>query len=157
MGAAHGAIIWKDATGALVPFLLGMSTQIDEQGGLFADATGVVWYLSYNNGTNIIPPSGQYNDAPYAEYWDGTNCMGTPYVQYVHARFAFTLFGQNGNTIHALKDNASVSMQFLQSYYDGTCHNNTVHILAAPLSDAPVVTPPATLPFTLPVHPEMIP
>jgi hypothetical protein len=78
-------------------------------------------------------------------------------VPYAHARFAFTLNGPTGTTIHALNDNASVSMQFLQSNYDTLCHNTIVHILAAPLSEAPVVTPPTQLPFTLPIHPELVP
>ena len=39
-----------------------------------------------------------------------------------------------------------------------TCASGTiVHVLVAPLTDAPVVTPPASLPFTLPLHAEMIP
>ena len=65
----------------------------------------------------------------------------------------------SGTTVHALNRNASFAMQFVQSHTitTGACENATEHILVASLSDAPTVTPPATLPFTLPIHPEILP
>lgn len=166
--AAHGAMVWVDATGATVPYLLqfgfGGSAFTDEEGGMFLDANGIMWSFGlYTCGAAeaICPPYAAYNNYPYPTYFDGTNCMGNAYVPYVHANMAFTLQGQSGNTIRALTPSANVAMQFLQSWYGGngttTCNTGTiVHILAAPLTDAPVVTPPATLPFTLPVHPVML-
>jgi hypothetical protein len=164
-----GTVVWRDATGATVPFLLqfgfGGSGWTDEAGGMFLDSNGIMWAFGTAacGGINttqlsICPPYAQYNNGTYGTYWDGTNCMGTPYVPYVHAGMAFTLSGPSGTTVRALNKNASVSMQFLQSYYPGTqggpqtCTNNIVHILAAPLSDAPVVAPPTALPFTLPLQ-----
>ena len=52
-------------------------------------------------------------------------------------------------------------MQFMQSSYGvagvTSCSSSTiVHVLVAPLTDAPVVTAPGGLPFTLPLHPEMV-
>jgi hypothetical protein len=106
----------------------------------------------------IQPPYAAYNYTPMNQYWDNTNCTGTPYVPYAHARFSFTMYDkQNGQTVHALNDNATVSMQFMQSTWNGSCQNTIVHVLVAPMTDAPIVTSPAQLPFTLPVHPEMIP
>jgi hypothetical protein len=95
-------------------------------------------------------------------YFDGTNCTGNAYVPYVHAGMAFTIQSPtSSNTIRALNANASVSMQFMQSTYGGggqtTCSGTIVHVLVAPLADAPVVTPPAALPFQLPLHAEMLP
>lgn len=161
--------MWKDATGAVVPFFLqfgfGGGAWTDEAGGMFLDSNGVTWSFGpvfCGGPTNICPPDAAYNNYPYATYFDGPNCTGTPYVPYVHAGMAFTLQGPSGNTIRALDSNANVAMQFLQSWYGGngstSCNSGTiVHILAAPLTDAPVVTPPAALPFTLPLHPEMLP
>jgi hypothetical protein len=154
-----GAIIWKDATGAVVPFFLqfgfGGSAYTDLQGGMFADANGIVWAIL---GNVIQPAYAAYNDIAMTQYWDGTGCTGTPYVPYAHARFAFTLLEQqNGKSIRAVQDNAPATMQFMQSYWAGSCTNQIVHVLVTPMSNAPVVTPPAQLPFTLPVHPEMSP
>jgi hypothetical protein len=153
----------------VVPFFLqfgfGGSAWTDEAGGMFLDASGVMWsfgLVTCGGPLTICPPYAQYNNVAYPTYWDGTNCTGTAYVPYVHGRMAFTLQGPSGNTIRALNSNAAVAMQFLQSSYGGAgstgCSSGTiVHILAAPLTDAPVVTAPAQLPFTLPVHPEILP
>jgi hypothetical protein len=133
---------------------------------MFLDPNGILWsFGTYACGgpLTICPPYAQYNNVAYPTYWDGTNCTGTPYVPYVHAGVAFTLQGPGGSTVRALNSNAAVAMQFLQSSYGAagnpsSCSSGTiVHILAAPLSDAPLVTSPAALPFTLPVHPEMLP
>jgi hypothetical protein len=40
--------------------------------------------------------------------------------------------------------------------YLGTCQNATASMLVVPVSDAAIVTQPSVLPFTLPIHPEMI-
>ena len=163
MTPANGAIVWKDATGAVVPFFLefgfGGSAWTDLQGGMFADGNGIIWGFNIPATPGGIEPvySG-YNYASMPQYWDNTNCSGTPYVPYAHARFTFTLLDkQNGTSIRAVTDNASASMQFMQSSWDGSCHNTIVHVLVTPMSDAPIVTPPAQLPFTLPVHAEMLP
>jgi hypothetical protein len=163
-------MVWKDATGAVVPFFLqfgfGGSSWTDEAGGMFQDSNGIVWSFGSivcGGPENICPPYAQYNNAPYPMYFDGTNCTGNAYVPYVHANMAFTLQSpNNGNTVRAVTSMAAVSMQFMQSSYGGTggpsCNSSTiVHVLVAPLADAPVVTPPPTLPFTLPLHPEMLP
>jgi hypothetical protein len=167
--AAHGAIVWQDATGAVVPFFLqfgfGGGGWTDEAGGMFLDSNGIMWSfgpITCGGPLNICPPFAQYNNVAYGTYWDGTNCSGTAYVPYVHAGMAFTLQGPGGNTVRALKPNAAVAMQFLQSSYgvagnpSGCSSSTIVHILAAPLSDAPIVTPPAALPFTPPVRPVML-
>ena len=168
---APGALVWVDATGTVVPFLLqfgfGGSAWTDEAGGLFVDTNGIMWAfgpVSCGGPTNICPAFSQDdNNYPYGTYWDGLNCTGTAYVPYVHAGMAFTLAGPSGNTVRALNANAAVAMQFLQSSYgvpgsaSGCQSGTTVQILAAPLSDAPIVTLPTALPFMLPIHPEMLP
>jgi hypothetical protein len=162
--AAHGAIVWQDATGAVVPFFLefgfGGSAYTDESGGMFLDSNGIMWAFGpYACGgpLTICPPYASYNNTPNATFWDGTNCTGTAYVPYVHGHVAFTLQGPTGTTVRALNSNANVALQFLQSSYSTSCTNGAiVHILAAPLTDAPVVTPPAALPFTPPLQPVML-
>lgn len=159
-----GGVIWKDATGAVVPVIMNFAIYgtawTDEVGGLFADSAGILW--SFNlNGVTVAVPVSSYNNYPAPQYWDGTGCTGTPYVGYAHARLPFNMSSASGITIRALKDNATVSMQFMQSTYGANgspgCVSTIVHVLVAPMTDAPIVTPPATLPFTLPVHPEFIP
>ena len=126
------------------------------------DSNGIVWSFGSvvcGGPTNICPAYASYNNYVYPTYWDGLNCTGTAYVPYVHAGMAFTLGGPSGNTIRALKNNANVAMQFLQSMSTapGNCTSGTiVHVLAALLSDAPVVAPPASLPFTLPLRAVML-
>lgn len=162
---------WKDATGAVVPFFLqfgyGGSSWTDEAGGMFLDSSGIMWSFGSTvcgSPEGICPAYAAYNNATYPTYWDGTNCTGNAYVPYVHANMAFALTGAGGTSatsVRALTPTATVSMQFMQSYFNGTagpaaCTNNIVHVLVAPLSDAPVVTPPAALPFTPPLTPVML-
>ena len=120
--AAHGAMVWKDATGAVVPFFFqfgfGGSAWTDEMGGMFLDSNGIMWSFGSivcGGPQNICPPYAQYNGYAYPMYFDGTNCTGNAYVPYVHAGMAFTIQSPtSSNTIRALNANASVSMQFMQ-------------------------------------------
>ena len=161
---AYGAMVWKDATGAVVPFLLettgGGGPIIDEQGGLFFDSAGTVWaFGEFSCGvTNpICPPYGNGGSSVYTQYtiyWENPDCAGTEYVPYVHANFAFNLLD---GTTRAIMPTAKVSSKFAQS--SGTpssCTNAITKQLVVNVKDAPVVTPPTSLPFTLPLHPEML-
>jgi hypothetical protein len=158
-------MVWKDAAGNVVPFFLqfgfGGSAWTDEAGGMFLDSSGVLWSFgpfACGGPFAICAPYAQYNNVPYTEYWSDPGCTGTAYVGYVHASIAFRLTEASGVTVRAAKNTANAAMQFLRS--SGTpasCSNTIVHILAIPLSDAPIVAPPASLPFTLPLHPEMLP
>jgi hypothetical protein len=157
-----GVIVWKDATGTVIPFFqefgFGGSAFTDLQGGMFADGNGTVWSFNLPGNIGTIQPAySAYNYAAMVQYWDGTNCTGTPYVPYAHARFAFNFLEQSkGTTMRAVQDGATASMQFMQSYWNGSCTNQVVHVLVTPQSQAPIVTPPGQLPFTLPVHAELM-
>ncbi len=140
------SVVWKDATGAVIPVVLG---EVSGSPGALAvaDASGNVWSISAATG---LPLGGSTLEV----YYSGANCTGTEYVQMTVGRSAF---GVGGASEYVIPDTATASSISTASHIVTgftTCTTSSATLNLIPLSATLQVSPPSSPLFVPPIHPE---
>lgn len=162
MGTPGAALVWKDATGALVPdafvFLVpgGAVTMV------VRDAQGILWPMDPQRGTTN--PSTQLLLEATPNYYASQDCTGAPYlsvpVSAPRIPFRYGTNYQDPSAIKALPDNALPQDISVGSYNQGgtgacTTQQSTQALLPKSFYDAlPNLAPPAVA-GTPPFRPEL--
>jgi hypothetical protein len=160
-GAKGPGVVWKDATGVVVPAIghVWNPATVD-----YVDPAGYVWRV-----IAFSPNFQLFNGAPpnMTALYDGANCTGTAYVDAYGYGFAPRQVFTTGadQLYHSIADNPNASFvsPTIQSSRDslgGACSvagplGRPVLPVSATLPQTPIALP--VNPFTLPLHPEYSP
>jgi hypothetical protein len=142
-----GALVWKDATGALVPVVENLNN-----GAYNMMIGGAIFNVG------LTPPNVEAPTvAPTA--FTTPNCTGTAYVAGDRRpRYAFKRWTGNntpGTEVYVVPDNVSPVFTATLSYFNqGNGCASTVGLYAIPLASLRTVTVPTAPPGTPPYHPE---
>jgi hypothetical protein len=154
MGAHGNGVVWKDATGTVVPVIVSNTQSFETNGPTildYADSQGLIWGLNIG--------LAKVDVATYASaYYVTADCSGTPYI-HAMARWTYLVRIPNALQTVAFSDTATPTVIVPQSWYDNNATCSTLNAGPSTMFAVPSSTPVAvpTNPFKFPIHPEYVP
>lgn len=159
---ATAGLVWKDATGAVVPRIHLVALRADGIGGpvtlTYIDARGLIWSVNQWTLALTVPEVGQ--SPSVFRMYETSNCSGNWFIYPVYGfpRMPFRI--DNDPTLRVVPDAPSLATHSLHSYDGGpgtSCTTGWSNMLIAFPGDETIPAQPITiptLPFVAPIHPE---
>jgi hypothetical protein len=167
---APGSIVWKDATGAVVPIVGRKPATVDAGGApqpvttfLFFDAAGITWAYTPPASPAVGPVYPEANQPPLL-YYASSDCTGSAYVDvttFFTARETYAV----GSEIRVVNDSPPTTPLTVGSYQggyssmtanDGFCNATQDTRTVILVTSTYTVTAP-DFPYVLPLHAEVQP